>query len=76
MDSKKASVQIIWGALLALAGGGVLVRVYTLEETLDTIANQPSTAVFIRLCLYIMAAMLIGGGVKKIYTHWKYVKRG
>ncbi|MFO8048997.1 MAG: hypothetical protein ACLFS7_01990 [Desulfosudaceae bacterium] len=74
MNNKQASVQIIWGVLLALAGVGVIVRVYLLGETLDAFADHPATAVFIRVCLVIMSVMLIGGGIKKIYTHGKYLK--
>lgn len=58
---------MIWGGLLVLAGLGVFFRTYQQGAVLETIANSSSTALFIRICLYIMSIILIGGGIKKIY---------
>ena len=71
MGEKKASIQLVWGVLLVLAGVGVLVRVNLLESEIKTIAGQPSTEVFVRFCIYVMAILLIGGGVGKIRSFYK-----
>ena len=71
MGEKKASIQIVWGLLLILAGVGVLIRVNLLESEIKTVASQPSAQLFIHICVYIMAVLLIGGGVRKIRNYLK-----
>jgi len=68
---KKAVGQLVRGLLLVLAGVGVTVRLSFLESEIKTIAGQPSAGVFIRICFYVMAILLIGGGVKKIRGYLK-----
>lgn len=71
MGEQKQATQLVWGLLLVLAGVGVVFRVNFLESELDTIAGQPSTALFIRICFYVMAILLIGGGIRKIRGYYK-----
>ncbi len=71
MGDKKAPIQLVWGILLVLAGVGVVIRVSLLESEIKSIAGQPSVEVFIRICFYVMAILLIGGGVKKIRRLYK-----
>ena len=71
MGEKKQAAQLVWGVLLVTAGVGVVFRVSFLDSELDAIAGQPSTAVFIRICFYVMAILLIGGGIKKIRNYYQ-----
>ena len=71
MGEQKQATQLIWGLLLVLAGVGVVFRLNSLESELDAIAGQPSTALFIRICIYVMAILLIGGGIRKIRGYYK-----
>jgi len=63
--------RLVWGLLLVMAGIGVIIRLSFLESEIKTLAGQPSAAVFIRICFYAMAILLIGGGVKKIRGYLK-----
>ncbi len=67
MQIKKELLQLFWGVLLAAAGVGIFIRIHMLGSTLEEVAGDPSRAIFARICLYIMAVLLIGGGIRKIY---------
>ncbi len=71
MGEKKQTTQLIWGLLLILAGVGVFFRFHSLASEMETFAGQPATAVFIRICFYIMAILLIGGGIRKVRGYYK-----
>ncbi len=71
MGEKKQTTQLVWGLLLIFAGVGVFFRFHSLESDLKTLAGQPSTAVFIRICFYVMAILLIGGGIRKVRGYYK-----
>lgn len=72
MGEKKASTQLVWGLLLVLAGVGVVVKVHLMSPAeLETVAGRPSSAIFFHICVYIMAILLIGGGVGKIRNYYK-----
>ncbi len=69
MVEDKKKVQTVWGIVLFLAGCGVFYRVHQLTDKIESIAGQPETALFIRICLYVMGMILVGGGLKKIYKY-------
>lgn len=71
MGEKKQATQLVWGMLLVLVGVGVVFRANALKSEIDSIAGQPATAVFIRFCIYVMAILLVGGGIKKIRSYYK-----
>lgn len=70
MAGSKINFQVVWGIALFLAGCGVFFRTYLLHEKINAVAGQPVTALFIRVCLYIMGTLLIGGGLKKLHHHY------
>lgn len=69
MTEGKIKAQAVWGIVLCLAGCGVFYRTHQLAETIESLAGRPATALFIRICLYIMGILLLGGGLKKIYHY-------
>ena len=71
MDKNKATFQIIWGALLALMGIALIFRVPYVMERVVEIEYYASIKWLIRIILYIVALMLIGGGSRKIYDNYK-----
>jgi hypothetical protein len=71
MGETKSTIQLIWGLLLVLAGIGVVIRASLLESEIKTVAGQSSTEVFIRVCIYVMAILLIGGGIRKVRIYFK-----
>jgi hypothetical protein len=71
MDKNKATFQIIWGALLALMGIALIFRASYVMERIVEIEYYASIKWFIRIILYIVALMLIGGGSRKIYDNYK-----
>ena len=71
VTENKPTIQFVWGVLLILAGAGVVVRASLLDAELRTLAGHPATAVFIRICIYIMTILLIGGGVRKLRGYFK-----
>ena len=73
MGKNKAIFQIIWGVLLALMGVALIFRVPFVMERIVQIEYYADIKWFVRIILYITAAMLIGGGSKKIYDNYKNI---
>ena len=73
MSKHKATLQIIWGGLLTLAGIGIFFRIPQVMPEIEKIEQFSSAAYYIRFCFYFMGVVLIGGGVKKIYRYYKAV---
>ena len=71
MGKNKATSQIIWGALLALMGIALIFRASYVMERIVEIEYYASIKWLIRIILYIVALMLIGGGSRKIYDNYK-----
>jgi hypothetical protein len=71
MEKTKSTIQLVWGFLLVFAGIGVVIRASLPESEIKTMAGHPSTEIFTRVCFYIMAALLIGGGIRKVRNYFK-----
>ena len=71
MPKRNNSIQIIWGALLLLAGVGVFYRIPQVMPTIEKIEQFSSSIFFIRFCFYLIGVMLIGGGIKKVYSNYR-----
>ena len=71
MDKNKAKYQLIWGILLALMGLSLFIQVPQVMERIAQIEYYASIKWFVRIIIYLLAVMLIGGGAKKIYDNFK-----
>ena len=60
-----------WGVLLTVMGIVLIFRVPYVMERVVEIEYYASIKWFIRIILYIVALMLIGGGSRKIYDNYK-----
>jgi len=73
-DKNKVLVQIIWGIALTLAGIGVFFRIPEVMPRIEKIEQFASVMFFIRFSFYLLGMLLIGGGLKKIYTNFGILK--
>ncbi len=73
MDNKH-KIQLIWGTALILMGIGVFFRVNTVIEQMAAAYDLDSGLYFFRFSFYLIAVILIGGGVKKIHIFWPLFK--
>lgn len=71
MDKNKATLQLIWGVLLTLMGLALFFQVPRVMERIVQIEYYASIKWFIRIIIYVIAVMLVGGGAKKIYDNIK-----
>ena len=71
MSDNKRTTQLIWGALLLLMGIGVFFRIPQVMPDIEKIEHFASMTLYIRFCFYLIGILLIGGGIKKIHTHYK-----
>lgn len=69
--SKPNNFQLIYGIALSAAGLGVFYRIPQVMPKIESFHQFSSTAWFIRCCFYVMGTILIGGGFKKIWGHFK-----
>jgi hypothetical protein len=65
-------VQLIWGIALVLMGVGVFFRVPVVIEQISETLDLNSGFYFFRFSFYLIAVILIGGGVKKIQNYWPF----
>ena len=72
MKANKA--QLVWGILLVLAGIGVFFRIPQVMPKLAQIQHFASGLFFIRFCFYLIGALLVAGGAKKIYVFFQNAK--
>ena len=74
MDKNKIHFQLVWGALLVLAGIGVFFRIPQVMPKIKTIEYFSSAIWFIYICFYLLGFLLILGGGRKIYEHYRTLK--
>lgn len=67
----RSSLQLVWGVLLVMAGVGVIYRIPQVMPRIREIEYFAAVIPFIYFCFYFMAAILIGGGARKIYRHFR-----
>jgi hypothetical protein len=71
MSDRNKHIQLVWGIALLLAGLGVFYRIPQVMPRLEEIAHFSSGTFFVRLCFYIIGGILIAGGSRKIYRHFR-----
>lgn len=65
------TVQLMWGIALVAAGVAVFFRVPVVIQQLQAQQSLQSGAIFFKMCFYLLAILLIGGGGRKIYQQLK-----
>ena len=68
---KNTNIQLVWGAALTLVGIGVFFRIPQVMPQLEQMEQFKDVMWFVRFCLYLMGVILIGGGLKKLYHHFR-----
>lgn len=74
MDRSKAIFQVVWGVLLLLMGILLFIQVPQVMERITRIEYHRFTNWFIRIIIYVIALLLVGGGARKIYENYKHLK--
>lgn len=67
----RSRLQLVWGGILALTGIGLIFRIPQVMPRISEIESFAGALPFITFCFYFMAAILIGGGVRKIIAHFR-----
>ncbi len=73
MDSKDR-VQLVWGLALIVMGVAFFFRISYVLERIFISGHAGIPQVFIRVCMFFVSIILIGGGVKKL-IHIRRVRR-
>ena len=73
-DKTKIHLQLVWGALLLLAGIGVFFRIPQVMPQIKEIPTFSSIIGFIYFCFYLLGVLLIVGGARKIYNNLKKLR--
>lgn len=76
MSRQADHFQLIWGIALTAAGIGVLFRIPQVVPDLAQIPSLAGSLSFVYFSFYLMAALLIAGGLRKIVRHFRRPKRG
>ncbi|MDY0376263.1 MAG: hypothetical protein RBQ72_11120 [Desulfobacterium sp.] len=66
---ERRKIQLIWGALLAMAGIGVFYRIPQVMPKVETIAFFAQSPGLVKFCFYLLGFLLVYGGAKKIYDN-------
>ena len=73
-NKNKTVIQMIWGVALTLAGIGVFFRIPQVMPKIEKIEYFSSAMFFVHFCFYLLGALLVGGGLKKIYENYGKLK--
>ena len=73
MDRNKAVFHVVWGVLLLLMGALLFFQVPQVMERIGQIEHYASVKWIIRIIVYLIAVLLIGGGARKIYENYKHL---
>jgi hypothetical protein len=76
MERNKAIFQVVWGVLLLLMGVLLFLQVPQVMARIAQIEHFVSIKWIIRIMVYLIALLLIGGGGRKLYENYKYLKAG
>jgi len=74
MDKNQSSFQLIWGAALTAAGVGVFIFLPQRMEQIRQLRQAQPYAfdmLFLWFCFGLLGVLLIGGGLRKIYSQFK-----
>lgn len=64
------TVQLVWGIALFLMGTAVIFRIPVVIDRLSAGGGASSGMHFLRFCFYLIAIILLGGGIRKINRYW------
>lgn len=79
MSDNQKNVQLIWGAALTIAGLGVFVILpHRMEQIRQMRQVEPYSfdMLFLWFCFGLLGVLLVGGGLRKIYTFFKQPSEG
>lgn len=68
MQKPNNQFQLVWGTLLILAGIGVFFRIPQVMPQIEKLDYFKPIIHFVRFSFYLLGALLIGGGAKKLYA--------
>jgi len=71
MDKNKIIFQLVWGSALVLAGIGIFCFMPQKMAQLMEMGKTSFYINFTRFCFYLIAVLLIGGGIGKIYVNYQ-----
>ena len=74
MEKNKAIFQVVWGVLLLLMGVLLFLQVPQVMARIAQIEHFVSIKWIIRIMVYLIALLLIGGGGRKIHENYKHLK--
>lgn len=74
MDSKDR-VQLIWGFALVFMGVAFFFRIPYALERISVSEHTAIFYVFIRVCMFLVSIILVGGGVKKLIRIRRVLKK-
>jgi hypothetical protein len=71
MKNANSYFHAIWGGALLLMGIAVFFRIPQIMAKLSSVEQYASGNLFLKFCMYLIGVMLVGGGIKKLYSVWK-----
>ena len=75
MEKNKIHFQLVWGILLTLMGIAFFFKIPEVINNAKTIETLGAGIGFVYFCLYMIDLILIVGGIKKIYTNLKKLRK-
>ena len=76
MERNKAIFQVVWGVLLLLMGVLLFLQVPQVMTRIAQIEHFGSIKWIIRIMVYLIALLLVGGGGRKLYENYKHLSKG
>lgn len=76
MPKDKDTIQLIWGIVLIVAGIGIFFAMPGKMAQLQRAGHTDFFILVTRLCFYLIAVLLMGGGARKLYGKYLGEARG
>ena len=73
-ENTKATLQLVWGLLLVMAGVGLFFRIPQVMPQIRQIEYFSGVIPFIYFCMYFMAVFLIAAGARILYLYGRKPK--
>lgn len=59
-------IQSAWGFALLVMGIAFFFQISDIMSRLSTVPYSQGALIFMRICLYLMSILLVGGGIRKL----------
>lgn len=70
-DQPKNHMQLVWAVILMSTGVAVILEIPRKMSQLEQLWQSPAKIWAFKICFYLIAVMLVGGGIRKTIQYFQ-----